>query len=219
MSARNQARALGATRYSDGTPCRRGHVAERFTANKNCVECQKLTADARLAANPEADKMRRRRWVAANRDHVIAQAKARRIEKAEELAAYGAAYRAANKDATAARHARYRIECAAQVRESKRRWKLANPEAVKNYVRTRRARIKGAECTLTAAESLAVLRAQRGRCAYCPGTDDLELDHVVPIARGGAHAKANIQWLCGPCNRRKSWRDPVVFAQAEGRLL
>ena len=32
---------------------------------------------------------------------------------------------------------------------------------------------------------------------------ELHLDHVVPWSKGGANTVANIQLLCGPCNRRK----------------
>ncbi len=31
-----------------------------------------------------------------------------------------------------------------------------------------------------------------------------ELDHIVPAAAGGLDTIANVQWMCHPCNRRKS---------------
>ncbi len=37
----------------------------------------------------------------------------------------------------------------------------------------------------------------------CGSTWRLELDHVIPVALGGASSAQNLQVLCGDCNRRK----------------
>jgi len=42
-----------------------------------------------------------------------------------------------------------------------------------------------------------------GRCVSCGAEDDLQFDHVIPVARGGGNTEANVQILCGTCNRRK----------------
>ncbi len=50
---------------------------------------------------------------------------------------------------------------------------------------------------------LEVWERDGGRCVEC-GTDfDLQYDHVIPVALGGATTPENLQLLCGPCNRRK----------------
>jgi hypothetical protein len=43
-----------------------------------------------------------------------------------------------------------------------------------------------------------------GRCAECGATQYLEFDHIVPAARGGSNAEANVQLLCRGCNLKKS---------------
>lgn len=50
-------------------------------------------------------------------------------------------------------------------------------------------------------------------CLNCGSTEDLQLDHVFPLALGGLHTLENAQVLCGECNRKKStkhidYRDP-----------
>jgi len=45
-----------------------------------------------------------------------------------------------------------------------------------------------------------------GRCRQCGSTQELHFDHVIPVSRGGANTVANIQLLCGPCNRAKGAR-------------
>jgi 5-methylcytosine-specific restriction endonuclease McrA len=42
-----------------------------------------------------------------------------------------------------------------------------------------------------------------GRCRACGRQDELQYDHIIPIAFGGASSPENLQILCGPCNRRK----------------
>ena len=43
-----------------------------------------------------------------------------------------------------------------------------------------------------------------GRCAECSSIDYLEYDHIIPVARGGSNADANVQLLCRRCNLKKS---------------
>jgi len=42
-----------------------------------------------------------------------------------------------------------------------------------------------------------------GACRQCGTNGELQFDHVIPIAYGGANTVENLQILCGPCNRRK----------------
>lgn len=50
---------------------------------------------------------------------------------------------------------------------------------------------------------LFVWTRDEGRCVRCAAEDDLQFDHVIPVARGGGNAPENIQILCGICNRAK----------------
>jgi 5-methylcytosine-specific restriction endonuclease McrA len=50
---------------------------------------------------------------------------------------------------------------------------------------------------------LAVWRRDRGRCRGCGSGFDLQYDHVIPLALGGASSVDNLQLLCGDCNRAK----------------
>ena len=52
--------------------------------------------------------------------------------------------------------------------------------------------------------------AQEGTCAGCRDPmrlHNLELDHIMPRSKGGRHTDANLQLLCGWCNRTKGNRD------------
>lgn len=45
-----------------------------------------------------------------------------------------------------------------------------------------------------------------GVCQACGSSDDLTIDHIVPMALGGAHEISNVQLLCRGCNARKKQR-------------
>ena len=52
--------------------------------------------------------------------------------------------------------------------------------------------------------------AQEGTCVGCGDPmrlRNLELDHIMPRSKGGRHTDANLQLLCGWCNRTKGNRD------------
>ena len=49
----------------------------------------------------------------------------------------------------------------------------------------------------------AVFERDGGRCAECGSSFDLQYDHVIPVALGGAGTVENVQLLCAPCNQGK----------------
>lgn len=55
----------------------------------------------------------------------------------------------------------------------------------------------------------------RNRCQYCGkvfAQRDLNLDHVVPLSRGGHSEWTNVVTACVPCNSRKGSRSPEEAA-------
>ncbi|MGZ4846413.1 MAG: HNH endonuclease [Halobacteriota archaeon] len=49
----------------------------------------------------------------------------------------------------------------------------------------------------------AVWRRDGGRCVECGSNQDLEYDHIIPVAKGGSNTERNVQLLCIHCNRAK----------------
>ncbi len=47
-------------------------------------------------------------------------------------------------------------------------------------------------------------KLQSARSLMCDSNFDIQYDHILPVALGGATTIENLQLLCADCNRRKS---------------
>lgn len=57
-------------------------------------------------------------------------------------------------------------------------------------------------------------RLAKGRCEYCGSQvipQDLTMDHVVPLARGGRTTKGNVVPACKTCNNAKKQLLPMEW--------
>lgn len=50
---------------------------------------------------------------------------------------------------------------------------------------------------------LFVWQRDRGQCVKCGSQQNLEFDHIIPVAKGGSNTARNLQLLCENCNRTK----------------
>lgn len=49
----------------------------------------------------------------------------------------------------------------------------------------------------------AIFRRDGERCKRCGSRHNLEIDHIVPISKGGKSTYDNLQTLCHSCNMEK----------------
>lgn len=60
--------------------------------------------------------------------------------------------------------------------------------------------------TFSKDQRAAIARSQRYKCMYCGvrlTSDNLQIDHMDPVSRGGSNDDGNLQALCRRCNIRK----------------
>jgi 5-methylcytosine-specific restriction endonuclease McrA len=146
-------------------------------------------------ADPARKKAQGRRYYLANKERINVKNRAWQRDHAEEFAAYQRAWRIANLEKVKATQA-------------------ARNEKVPEERRLIQARRRAARRTggdLTDAEWQEILEAFDSRCAYCDSPDRLELEHVVPLSRGGRHTKSNVVPACRPCNRSKGNKTLAEF--------
>ncbi len=59
---------------------------------------------------------------------------------------------------------------------------------------------------------------RRGTCHYCGGAfspEELTMDHVIPVARGGNSTRGNAVPACLACNQKKKHLTPAEQALAD----
>lgn len=83
-----------------------------------------------------------------------------------------------------------------------RAWAKANRDARNAAQAARRGRGE-----LSRSQAREVFERCGRQCVACGSKDQLQLDHIVPIARGGVTKEQNMQILCRPCNQSKGARD------------
>ncbi len=100
-------------------------------------------------------------------------------------------------------------------------WNKAHPDAVRTLSQNRRARKRRVGGKLSSGLRARLFESQRGKCACCaqPLGPDAQLDHIVPLALGGANEDWNMQLLLPRCNQQKGAKHPVDFMRERGRLI
>ena len=191
-------------------------------------EQTRLRSKAWYAENKEAKKAYDREYRQKNRAKITAYAAEWRIENHEQQLAVEKKRRDEN-PGIAAKHAKWRADNAEKLKayEAARRqtakrklatkaasmaWKKAHPDERRNHVRNRRAKLRDGGVLSKDIEKT-LMAAQDGLCAICQCciTFKFNLDHIIPVARGGLNEDENVQLLCPPCNQSKGAKLPHEF--------
>jgi 5-methylcytosine-specific restriction endonuclease McrA len=59
-------------------------------------------------------------------------------------------------------------------------------------------------------------RVAKGICSYCGGSfppEELTMDHLVPVIRGGMSVRGNVAPVCKECNNRKKHMLPLEWEE------
>lgn len=102
----------------------------------------------------------------------------------------------------------YRRRNPERARKSSRDWWARNRHLRCLHAAIRRAREAGA-CWERAAQFDVdgMYERQEGSCFYCGAymrKENVTIEHILPISRGGAHEAANLALCCRPCNSSKN---------------
>jgi 5-methylcytosine-specific restriction endonuclease McrA len=110
------------------------------------------------------------------------------------------------------------------------RYRDRNPEKYRGYWTERRARKRAVYTSPNLTEELALCFILMPRCVQCGSSDNLQVDHIIPLAWGGPTMLNNFQTLCLKHNaakgahratdyRSQSVKDKVVEYGLDGLLV
>lgn len=157
--------------------------------------------------HPESDEKHKKEYWAFNKDKRKAILDRHYKKNKAKILAKQAVFYVANKEVLLKRSSK---------------WKKENPEQSRRIASRRRARKNQAGGDHTVAQIKALYTKQGGKCPICRITfkgKKYNVDHVVPLFRGGSNGIENIQLLCETCNKQKGAKDPIHFMQSRGFLL
>lgn len=190
-----------------------------------CVEAKPIAAFSRCARNKDGlhvwCKTCDHAHYVANRERKAARDAARWATKKAELGEKNRVWRMANKNMLSTYHAAYKKANKEKISAQKAAWRAAHPEIIRIYSHNRRAKKKESGDKLSVDLQSRLYKIQRGKCACCgkPLGADYHLDHIMPLALGGANKDSNIQLLRSGCNQQKWTKHPIDFMQSRGFLL
>lgn len=183
-----------------------------LVVGENCWDGYYKCKDCKLAYNRRWDaenKAKRRaysqKWRSENPRKVRAIRRAHYEKNAEEAREYARQYRQENASRVREYNRQYYEDNREKMLERVRQWKLDNPEKHRESERRRRARLN--ECQLGVVDEEAIRKRCGECCFYCGSSDDLTLDHIVPISSGGTHCTDNLVVACRSCNGSKGSRE------------
>lgn len=230
---RTEAKAAGLLHYDTCKPCPHGHTPTvRYVLNGFCLACAREKTRRSYVTHRQMHLDASRRWKEQNKERVADYTVATRPRKLAKMAEY----RAANHVALVAKKRLWRQQNPQKDQAQRRRYYAAHKEVLaarfaawaakqdpmifRIKANVRRARLAGGG-SHTKQDILAILKAQRGRCAYCRCniSNRYTVDHITPVIRGGSNDPNNLQLTCKPCNSSKGAKHPLDFARTKGLLV
>jgi 5-methylcytosine-specific restriction endonuclease McrA len=166
----------------------------------------------------------KREWDKANPDRLRESRQKQRARDPKAFDARGHAWRARNRDKVNAwqrawreRHPDYQRSWLDQNPDYHKAWEAEkrpyrlraskDPEGTAAGAKRRRARKLGSAVVPFTKDQLRARLSMFPGCWMC-GADAVEVDHVKPLSKGGAHMLCNLRPICTPCNRSKGAKWP-----------
>lgn len=192
--------------------CRKIYLAEYAQKNAERISRRmkiyyQATKPARQAYSKkwEAENKARKNktrieWAKNNPEKVAVISKRYRENNKDLVIAWRNQYLAKNKIKIKQRESDYRKNNREKILAAQKSWRLQNPEAYKIYNNLRRARLAQNSTFKVDRKEIKTLLAKS--CAYC-NEQSTEIDHIIPLLRGGSHSIGNLIGACKSCNNSK----------------
>ena len=181
--------------YKTCTKCGQLQQLSSFCKNKNrpdglsswCRDCSKISNKLWVQNNPDKSKASSANWRKNNPDK-------------SKLSSTN--YRLKNKDKIQEQNRLYIINNREKVNRLNAANVKKNPEAARARNAKRRFRKRNCQTFFVSKKEIKRLYGQP--CYACGSKDNIQIDHIIPLARGGNHSIGNLMPLCRSCNCSKN---------------
>lgn len=157
--------------------------------------------DGHMSYCKKCDIARRSKWNADNREKARAQDRKYYANNPEKRKQKNHIYRKNNatKIITYSRDYYYKNKKAKN--EQNKKWYKEHPEKSRDkYNKRRAAKMQNGKFYVT---PKFLMKLYSSNCLVCNSNSNIEMDHVIPLTRGGTHGEGNLQPLCRSCNASK----------------
>lgn len=151
--------------------------------------------------NAERIKARKREYNNKNKEKNRQYFKEYRKNNKDKISIFQKNYQLENAEKIKKQRFEYRENHRQELRQKTKEYKKANPHIVNNYILSRKARKKLNGVFYISAKELQKLYLSD--CFYCGDNENIQIDHVVPISKGGTHSIGNLVPACAECNLSK----------------
>lgn len=182
----------------------------KYGLHSQCKDCRKKYGRVRRRENIERISAQQRAWRQAHPDYAKEWWAANTPDRGD----YHQRHYNANRERRVEDSRLYRLEHP----DYHAKFRQENSERYLAYGRNHRARKRENGGTHTGEDVKAQYDRQKGKCFYCHEKlkGQYEVDHVIPLSKGGSNGPENLVVACMTCNRSKAAKHPMDFC---GRLL
>jgi len=155
-------------------------------------------------ANREKRNAQRRAWGVENSERLRSRKKAWEEKNLDHIKEYSKSYYAANAESIKQKSTEWRKLNPEEFKDQGKRYRQENVIKLLDKNAKRRAVLKGA--TVEKVDRREVYLRDKGICGICGcpvSLEEVTLDHIIPLSKGGEHSYRNIQLAHLSCNSAK----------------
>ncbi len=189
-----------------------------ISPKRKCNECRKAWKKADRHKNADKIKNQKHESYLRHRDSILQKSKQYRLDNLEIKREYDHTHYMNTKDTTRKEY----IEKSRDRIRAYDRERAHNPNRatwIKKYNRMQMERRRsGIKLHSSVFDNLIELFG--GRCAYCfKKVDNLTLDHMIPLSKGGTGHEVNVLPACSSCNKRKAAKTNYITVSMATKIL
>jgi HNH endonuclease len=179
-----------------------------------CKTCTKASNDAYRETNREDVNRKAREFKANNRDKIRLDNAKYRENNLDKVRKISRDYARKNRERISEYAKEYYVANKEAIREKIREYEKLNRHKRVIREQRRRHKIRALPYDFSELDWFTCLDYFNHKCAYCVSSENnLQQEHLIPVANGGGYVKENIIPACGSCNVSK--KDKEFFSWYE----